>query len=188
MKKKDTYITNFEVILWICIVVILFGLVRLTMSNIHKKPQLETEYQEKVLLKEKRKKENKEINKLNRQNQIDPMSEASVERANDFFDKYFIWNSWKEYSNNMKLLRKDFSNVEKEHVVDISGMDVGSGNSPSSSYSKDADYVIDDGLVMSTYTQTKNFDAEVTTTKWLAIYKSQGKSLDIKKIYQFSEQ
>ncbi|WP_436962336.1 hypothetical protein [Staphylococcus shinii] len=94
---------------------------------------------------------------------------AVIKAAKKFNDKFYIWSSWNEFSDNMKDLRAMYPNLEDSDIVDISGKAVGNGDSPDSIYSTDFYATDKKGQVAELITQNKSTETSGTRLQWFKI-------------------
>lgn len=111
-------------------------------------------------------KSNEEVSKqVEAQNKLIGKEEAQ-KQSKDFFNYFFKWGEWQQFSENMTYLRKTYPKVEKSKIVNISGLDVGTGNSPLSYYSSKTYITKDDGIVVNLVSQKKIFGQRTVITNW----------------------
>lgn len=96
-------------------------------------------------------------------------NESVMKAAKKFNDKFFVWSSWNEFSNNMKDLRSMYPNLEDSDIVDISGKAVGNGESPDSIYSTNFYATDKKGEVAELITQNKSTETSGTKLQWFKI-------------------
>ncbi|EGQ2899975.1 hypothetical protein E6A67_01285 [Staphylococcus pseudintermedius] len=116
------------------------------------------------------KKENKKVeaanDKLKKQIGIYDTDQAS-ER---FYDKFFVWSTWKEYMSNMKQLQVLYPTIEEGNVVNIKGDTRGAGVSPNSSYSRDSYIGKEKSQIGDIVKQTKVYpDGQETEAIWYIV-------------------
>lgn len=128
--------------------------------------EMKSEIQELKLKNEKTVAHNKKVDK--KQKQID--EELGLERiqnhAKVFDDLFFEWGTWKDFSDNMSIIRKDYPAIQKGNVVNVDGKDVGTGNSPVSSYTADIFTTKQKNEVNEFITQRKTYEDKKTETIW----------------------
>ncbi|MFB3208879.1 hypothetical protein PF233_13260 [Staphylococcus pseudintermedius] len=116
------------------------------------------------------KKKNKEVeaanDKLKKQIGIYDTDHASKR----FYDKFFVWSTWKEYMSNMKQLQVLYPTIEKGNVVNIKDDTRGAGVSPDSSYSKDSYIGKEKSQIGDIVKQTKVYpDGQETEAIWYIV-------------------
>lgn len=130
---------------------------------------------------------NKEIAKEQKKNNSDVGNDEVVFASDRFNEKYYNWTTWKEYSRNMKELRVLYPNLENNKLLDISGLDVGTGNSPLSSYDSDIYTMTNKGEIAELITQTKQYDDKTTERLMFKVSNSNKGKYDIKEFQVYSE-
>ncbi|CAG7915013.1 hypothetical protein SSCS72_02834 [Mammaliicoccus sciuri] len=152
-------------ILGLCLLITVFMSVNL--YNKHKefdetKNEIEQMKLENKNIKMANKKVDKKQEKINEELGIDRVSNQSETFNNLFFE----WDTWEKFSNNMETIRKDYPAIQKGNVVNVDGKDVGTGNSPVSSYSADVFTTKEKNEVNEFITQRKTYDDKKTETIW----------------------
>ncbi|WP_239710624.1 hypothetical protein [Mammaliicoccus sp. E-M21] len=100
--------------------------------------------------------------KINEELGIDRVSNQS-----ESFNKlFFEWGTWDKFSDNMGTIRKDYPVIQKGKVVNVDGKDVGTGNSPVSSYSSDVFTTKQKNEVNEFIIQRKTYEDKKTETIW----------------------
>lgn len=128
---------------------------KLLADNQAKVEQISTKNKE-ILAKQKEQED--EIGKLDAQKQ-----------STQFFDKYFNWSTWQEYSKNMNKLNDEYPQLNNSKVVRISAHDVGNGKSPISYYSTESFVTNNNGSTLNLVTQKRNYATKIVTTNWFTI-------------------
>lgn len=130
---------------------------------------------------------NKKVAEQQRVNNSEVGNSEVIYASSKFNDLYFNWNTWKEYSDNMKELSMLYPNLESSKFVDISGKDVGSGNSPISSYDNSVYTTTNKEEVAELITQTKQYDDRTTERLMFKVSNSKNGKYDIKEFKVYSE-
>lgn len=111
-----------------------------------------------------------------------------VQSQAETFDKnFFNWNSWGEFTDNMKALQKEFPNLKDSKVVDISGKEVGKGESPKSSYSDEAFTTKNKGELAQLITQSKKTPTTQSEKLWLKMSNTNNTTYEITKMKPYKE-
>ncbi|EZV57624.1 hypothetical protein V074_02579 [Staphylococcus aureus 2010-60-1240-1] len=105
----------------------------------------------------------------------------------DFYDKFYNWNSWEQYANNMKVLQNTYPNIDDGDVVDISGKDVGTGSSPESSYTEKNYVGTEKGQIGQFITQTKKYEDREGTAIWYIVSDYKDGKLNISQMKPYRE-
>lgn len=131
---------------------------------------------------------NKQIEKK-QQKQLEEVGLKNVKNdMNTFNELFFNWNSWGEYSRNMKELRNLYPKIEKGDIVNISGKNVGSGESPESSYESDYLTTTNKNEISEVVNQSKDFNNGESNTLWFITGKEEdGETLDITHMNHYRE-
>lgn len=131
---------------------------------------------------------NKQIEKK-QQKQLEEVGLKNVKNdMNTFNELFFNWNSWGEYSRNMKELRKLYPKIEKGDIVNISGKNVGSGESPESSYESDYLTTTNKNEIAEVVNQSKDFNNGESNTLWFITGKEKDEeTLDITHMNHYRE-
>lgn len=107
--------------------------------------------------------------------------------ATDFNDKYFDWASWKEYDENIKEIKTTYPNLEKNRNIEISGMDVGSGKSPISSYETKEYTTKNKHELAEMIAQNKQYEDRITQRIFYKVSTLDKGKYDIKEFKVYSE-
>ncbi|TDL95516.1 hypothetical protein [Macrococcus carouselicus] len=141
--------------------------------------------------KEKKRKEVTQENEKIKQEQKkidDSVGTQDVIAASEFFnDKYFVWSTWKMYSQNMNDLKTRYPNLESNKYVDISGMSVGTGNSPNSDYSVETYTTINNNEIAEIINQNRQYDDKVTKRLLYKVSTFEEGKYDIETLKAYSE-
>lgn len=115
-------------------------------------------------------KNNKEVLKKQRV-QDEKMGFNDVkEKTDEFYNYFFNWSSWQTYSDNMLEIQKRFPKLNEYSPVDISGAQVGTGQSPISSISGREYFTTKDKNKIITFVnQIRNTSTTSVTTNWRAV-------------------
>ncbi|HDE6300866.1 TPA: hypothetical protein QIX74_001525 [Staphylococcus aureus] len=105
----------------------------------------------------------------------------------DFYDKFYNWNSWEQYADNMKDLQNTYPNIDDDDVVDISGKDVGTGASPESSYTEKNYVGTEKRQIGQFITQTKKYEDREGTAIWYIISDYKDGKLNISQMKPYRE-
>lgn len=108
-------------------------------------------------------------------------------QAEKFDEKFFDWRSWGEFTDNMQYLRKEYPNLKDSKVVDISGHDVGRGESPKSDYSDESFTTRNKGELAQLITQSKKTPATQSEKLWLKISNTNHTTYDITTMKPYKE-
>lgn len=110
------------------------------------------------------------------------------EEMTTFNDLFFNWKTWGEYDENMKELRQLYPQIDEGSLVDISGKDVGSGQSPKSSYDEEYFTTTKESEIAEPVTQTKEGISDRSSTFWFIIgNKEEGKTFNINHMKRYRE-
>ncbi|HHX0046035.1 hypothetical protein L6D11_13965 [Staphylococcus aureus] len=105
-----------------------------------------------------------------------------------FYDKFFVWNTWEQYLDNMKQLQLLYPQINDGKVVNIKGDKRGAGASPDSSYTKETFISKDKGETADIVTQTKQyFDGSESVAIWYVISKYENGKYDISHMKAYRE-
>lgn len=114
--------------------------------------------------------ENKKIDKANIQLKKDVGIYDTEQSSTKFYDKFFVWNTWQEYLDNLKQLRLLYPQIEEGKTVDLKGDKRGAGASPDSNYSKKTFIGKSKSETGDFVTQTKRYDdGSETQAIWYVI-------------------
>lgn len=136
---------------------------------------------------EQTKKDNKEIlareQSDNENLEIDNVEDAT----NNFNDKFFDWNTWEVFSNNMKDLRKTYPNLEDNKDIDISGKSVGTGESPVSSYDSEKYTTTNKQEIAEYIIQSKRYEDHKSQMIWQKVSDYDKGKYDITKFEKYEQ-
>lgn len=178
--------TVLSVIITISIIVILFMSI-----NLYNKYKEDDKIKDDIL---EMKKENKETEKQNQKianMEKDQEKELQISEvsniAEKFNGKFFVWDSWESFSNNMKGLRASYPNLKDNKNVVIDGKDVGTGTSPESSYSSEVYTTENKQEVAELIKQNKNYEDKTTEKLWYKISNYKDGKYDITKFQSYEK-
>lgn len=106
---------------------------------------------------------------------------TATNSANEFNDKFFVWDSWKVYSDNMKYLRNTFPNLEENKNVKIDGKDVGTGDAPESNYEGNSYVTENKEEISEIIKQSKSYESKATEKLWFKVSNNKDGKYDITK-------
>lgn len=105
-----------------------------------------------------------------------------------FYDKFFVWNTWEQYLDNMKQLQLLYPQINDGKVVNIKGDKRGAGASPDSSYTKETFISKEKGETADIVTQNKQyFDGSESVAIWYVISKYENGKYDISHMKAYRE-
>lgn len=107
---------------------------------------------------------------------------------NNFNKLFFEWETWGEFSSNMEELRKLYPRIEKGDTVNISGKNVGSGESPKSDYDTEYLTTTNPKEISEVVTQYKDLGNADSETLWFITgEKNDGETFNITKMNHYRE-
>ncbi|MDF0320912.1 hypothetical protein O0M08_11110 [Staphylococcus pseudintermedius] len=105
-----------------------------------------------------------------------------------FYDKFFVWSTWKEYMSNMKQLQVLYPSIEEGNVVNIKGDTRGAGVSPDSSYSKESYIGKEKSQIGDIVKQTKVYpDGQETEAIWYIVSENKNGKYNITTMNAYRE-
>lgn len=125
------------------------------------------------------KKHNKDVDNKEKEQEKVLQIDTAMNNTTEFNDKFFVWDSWKTYSDNMKYLRNTFPNLEDNKNVVIDGKDVGTGTAPESTYESDAFVTENKNEVSELIKQSKSYDSKATEKLWFKVSNNKDGKYDI---------
>lgn len=141
---------------------------------------LEDDISHKVSEKKKIVANNKKVDAQN-EAEIKKMQMEDVKRESQFFNqKFFVWGSWKEFSDNMLALQKRYPNIEREGVVNLSETAIGSSKSPVSSYGAKRLITANTNEMGEIISQRKHYPTGESITTWYKISEYQNGQYRVK--------
>ncbi|MGJ7589073.1 hypothetical protein [Staphylococcus shinii] len=178
--------TVLSVIIAISIIVILFMSI-----NLYNKYKEDDKIKNDILA---MKKENKQTVKQNQKvdnMEKDQENELKISEvsniAEKFNEKFFVWDTWESFSNNMKSLRASYPNLKDNDNVVIDGKDVGTGTSPESSYSTDIYTTENKQEIAELIKQNKNYEEKTTEKLWYKVSTYKDGEYDITKFQGYEK-
>lgn len=155
-------------------------LVITTVAMLNKKRAYNENYQELLTRKSRQAtvlKNNAKVLKQ-RQQQYKTLGNSEViEETSTFMDLFFNWNSWEKYTKNMLQIQKLYPQIVDHSPVDISGNDVGTGDSPLSTYTSEFYTMDKTGKTLEMIQQVRNTPNTTTTTIWRGVTEVDEKNL-----------
>lgn len=133
-------------------------------------------------------KHNKSVDKK-QHDQLNTVGLSQVkDDMNNFNELFFKWSTWGEYSKNMKELRESYPSIQKGDVVNISAKNVGSGQSPKSTYQNDFLTTTNKEEIAEIVDQSKDFGNGNSETLWYIIGdKKGGATFNVTKMSHYQE-
>lgn len=148
----------------IAMFVVVFVIVRFNQVS-----ELKEEIKEKQELKKDVKAYNQNIEEK-REQQLKEVGLSEVRKDMDSFnDLFFVWDTWGKYDKNMKELQQLYPKIDEGKKVDISGKDVGSGDSPKSTYDNDFYTTTNKKEIAEKVTQNKDSISSKSSTVWFIV-------------------
>ncbi|OEK58873.1 hypothetical protein [Staphylococcus equorum] len=148
----------------VAVFIVVFVIVRFNQVN-----ELKDEIKAKQEQKESVEAYNKDL-EGKREQQLESVGLSEVKKDMETFNNlFFVWNTWGEYDKNMKELQQLFPKIDEDKKVDISGKDVGSGDSPKSSYDNDFYTTTNKNEIAEKVTQNKDGISSKSSTVWFIV-------------------
>lgn len=148
----------------VAVFVIVFVIVRFHQVN-----ELKEEIKAKQEQKEKVESYNESVKKKHEE-QLKEVGLDNVKKdMEEFNDLFFTWNSWEQYDKNMKKLQLLYPKIDEGNKVDISGKDVGSGQSPKSSYDSEFYTTTNKNEIAEKVMQSKDSVSSESSTLWFIV-------------------
>jgi len=149
--------------------------------------QLHADIKDKQHQKTERIADNKKVDKKQKAINKEVGLQDVQSQAETFDENFFNWSSWGEFTDNMETLQKEFPNLKDSKVVDISGKQVGRGESPKSSYSDESFTTMNKNELAQKITQTKKTPTTQSEKIWFKISNTQHTTYDVTKMKPYKE-
>ncbi|HDK8090358.1 TPA: hypothetical protein PT687_002527 [Staphylococcus aureus] len=191
MAKKnnydETFVTDrFNIIVLLaiaCIVVMSILLFNKTNEHDQLKKELSDKQTTQKAVAAHNKKVDSEIEKFENESGVSDVSYT----ATDFNNKYFDWASWEEYDKKIKEIKTTYPNLESNKNIEISGMDVGSGKSPISSFESTEYTTKNKHEIAEMITQNKQYEDRMTERLFYKVSTLKNGKYDISEFKVYSE-
>ncbi|WP_215388683.1 hypothetical protein [Staphylococcus aureus] len=183
--ERAKYLRRNAVLLILVVVVIVSGI--FAFNQFKEAQQNQKELSAKQDKAKKTKANNKKITKENEELFKKIGTYDTLMATRDFYDKFYNWNSWEQYADNMKELQNTYPNIDDDDVVDISGKDVGTGDSPESSYTEKNYVGTEKRQIGQFITQTKKYEDREGTAIWYIVSDYKDGKLNISQMKPYRE-
>lgn len=183
--ERAKYLRRNAILLILVVVVIISGI--FAFNQFKEAQQNQKELSAKQDKAKKTKSNNKKIAKENEELFKKIGTYDTLMATRDFYDKFYNWNSWEQYADNMKELQNTYPNIDDDDVVDISGNDVGTGESPDSSYTEKNYVGTKKGQIGQFITQTKKYEDREGTAIWYVVSDYKDGKLNISQMKPYRE-
>lgn len=182
-KQEELKITRVISTIAVVLIIIMGGL---TWHNYKQSKKMVNQYNAKVAAVSKISKYNNEVDQKNTYNSAKSGAAETMKNDAYFINKFYNWNSWEEYTENMKLLRDKFPNIAKEKVVDVTGMAVGNGSSPMNKANYNAYLTPKRGEVINIINQSSQFVSSASTTTWFVKTQMENNKYSIESAHKYN--
>lgn len=129
--------------------------------------------------KEKVEKNNKKVAALEEEQSLKLNDGKVKQESQNFNDKFFNFNGWGGYVNQMKDLQREYPQLMNSKVVDITGTAIGIGKGPKSSYSSTFITSEEPNRIVELISQIKTTDNAEYRTQWYKVSEYENGRYDV---------
>lgn len=171
----------------IVLIIAIMLLVAFTIGRMSEIKDLKADIKDKTEKKVANEKHNKTVEDKQEAQLKDIDLKDVTEKADEFNNLFFNWDSWGVYDDHMKQLQQKFPKIDDGKVVDISGKVVGSGQSPVSTF--DASYLAtpNKGELIQFVEQDKESTSDQSSSLWYIVSDYKDGKFDIHYMKRYEE-